>query len=91
MKTETTLKIFGTGQITIPKEWRKALNSDAIKAVFDEKTNSISLKPVKVLTIEPFTPMNVSDFEAELKTAGLSAGFVNDAVSGFKKSSRNAK
>jgi len=47
-----TLKLFGTGQITVPKEWRKIFNTETLKAVFNKEKKEIVIKPVKLVEME---------------------------------------
>lgn len=84
---QATLKIFGTGQITIPKKWRDSFGTSTFKAFFDTKTNEMSLKPIKILEIENFKPMSYLDFKDGLKETGFTEEFVDDVARGFRDSS----
>jgi len=84
---QATLKIFGTGQVTIPKKWRDFFNTDTLKAVFDQKTKSIQIKPIKMLELENFIPMTSQDFKEGLEESNFSKDFIKDIVDGFKDSS----
>ena len=84
---QATLKIFGTGQVTIPKKWRDLFSTDTLKAVFDAKTKSIQIKPVKLMELESFTPMTASDFKKDLEESNFNQAFIKDVVDGFKDSS----
>lgn len=54
----TILKMFGTGQITIPKEWREKFKTNSFFAIL--RKNSIVIKPV------PEIPeMTKEEWEAE--------------------------
>ena len=49
-----TLKVFGTGQVTIPKEWRDKFSVNHFRATETEK--GILLEPVEVYEEVIFDP-----------------------------------
>lgn len=46
MQESTTLSLFGTGQITLPKKWRKQFNTKEFIAVL--KNKRITLIPIEI-------------------------------------------
>ena len=44
--TSTILKTFGTGQVTIPKQWRLKMKSEFYYAIFDEENWKITFSPI---------------------------------------------
>ncbi|MDP3900377.1 MAG: hypothetical protein Q8Q23_04830 [bacterium] len=86
MKEEVILKIFGTGQITIPKRWRDFLKADTLKAVFDPLDQKISVKPVKMVELEDTKWISAEELKKSLDDANYSDAFKNELVAGYKKS-----
>ena len=86
MTKETMLKVFGTGQITIPKEWRDYFNSANYKAVLNEEKREISIRPVETITLEETEWVSAKQLEQALAKAKLPAKFKKDLLSGYVKS-----
>ena len=84
---QATLKVFGTGQITIPKKWRDFCKTSTFKAFFNSQTKEISIKPIQIIELEESHPTTSLNFANELKEAGFNDDFIKDAVDGFKASS----
>ncbi|NCF74908.1 MAG: hypothetical protein GWO87_00250 [Xanthomonadaceae bacterium] len=85
MKTKT-LKLFGTGQITIPKEWRNFFGTDTLKAVFDKDKNEIKIKAVKMVEIEETKWIPAKQLEKDLEKVNLNKNFKRELLNGYKKS-----
>ncbi len=45
MQNSTTLKMFGTGQVTIPKKWRNRIKTDKFVAIINDD-DEIVLRPI---------------------------------------------
>ncbi len=86
MKKEIKLKIFGTGQITIPKQWRDLWGVDELKAVFDEKNKEIKIKPIKKVEIEETKWISAKDLKEDLSEVDLDENFKADLVDAYKNS-----
>ena len=86
MKEQTILKIFGTGQITIPKKWREFFNTDTLKAVFDENFSSIKIMPVKMVELEDTKRISVKNLQKSLDDSNFSDKFKKELLGGYKKS-----
>ena len=86
MRTQAILKIFGTGQITIPKEWRDFFHSNTLKAVFDKENSKINIKPVKLVELEETKWVPLKQFEKDLDETGLNKRFKKDLLDGYRKS-----
>ena len=85
METKT-LKLFGTGQITVPKKWRELLRTDTLKAVFDKKKNEIKIKPIKMVEIEETKWVSLKQLKKDLDNSGLDKDFQKELLSGYEKS-----
>ena len=83
---QATLKIFGTGQITIPKKWRDFFSTNTLKAIFDKKTKSIQIKPVKILELENSTWQPLDEFKKDLEDSDFSKEFQKELFDGYKES-----
>lgn len=86
MKEQTILKIFGTGQITIPKRWRNFFNSDTLKAVFDEASEKISIKPIKMVELEDTQWVSAKKLKQNLAETDFDENFKKELLAGYKKS-----
>jgi len=86
MKEEAILKIFGTGQITIPKKWREFFNTNTLKAVFDEKFNSIKILPVKMVELEDTKYISSKNLKESLDDSDFSDKFKKELLAGYEKS-----
>ncbi|MBA3047386.1 AbrB/MazE/SpoVT family DNA-binding domain-containing protein [Candidatus Falkowbacteria bacterium] len=85
METKT-LKLFGTGQITIPKEWREFFGADILKAVFDKDKNEIKIKPVRMVEMEETKWVPLKQLEKDLDQVNLNKKFKKELLDGYKKS-----
>lgn len=81
-----TLKFFGTGQITVPKEWREFFDTDTLKAVFDKDKNEIIIKPLKMVEIEETKWVPLKQLEKSLQKVGLNKKFKKELLDGYRKS-----
>lgn len=81
-----TLKFFGTGQITVPKEWREFFGTEMIRAVFDKDKNEIKIKPLKMIEIEETKWAPLKQLENNLQEIGLAKKFKKELLGGYKKS-----
>ena len=81
-----TLKIFGTGQITVPKEWRKLFKTDTLKAVFNEEKNEIKIRPIKMIEIEETKWVPLKQLKKDLKKSNLDKNFQKELLEGYKNS-----
>ena len=81
-----TLKFFGTGQITVPKEWREFFGTDTLKAIFDKNKNEIKIKPLKMVEIEETKWAPLKQLEKNLQKIGLDKKFKKELLGGYKKS-----
>ena len=80
------LKLFGTGQITVPKEWRDFFNTDTLRAVFDKKKKEISIKPIKFVEIEETKWIPLKQLKKDLDNSELNKNFQKKLLSGYKNS-----
>ena len=85
METKT-LKLFGTGQITIPKEWREFFGTDMLKAIFDKNKNEVKIKPVKMVEMEETKWVPLKQLEKDLEEVDLNKKFKKELLNGYKKS-----
>jgi len=85
METKT-LKLLGTGQITIPKEWREFFGADILKAVFDKDKNEIKIKPVRMVEMEETKWVPLKQLEKDLDQVNLNKKFKKELLDGYKKS-----
>ena len=85
METKT-LKLFGTGQITVPKEWREFFGTNTVKAIFDKDKNEIKIKPIKMVEIEETKWVPLKQLEKDLNNSGLNKKFKKELLNGYKKS-----
>lgn len=67
MNNFNMLKVFGTGQITIPKVWREKLKTDRFAATLENDV--IILKPVITENIRSSKSENPADFIKKMKGA----------------------
>lgn len=81
-----TLKFFGTGQITVPKEWREFFGTDTLRAVFDKDKNEIKIKPLKMVEIEETKWVPLKQLKNNLQEIGLAKKFKKELLGGYKKS-----
>ena len=81
-----TLKFFGTGQITVPKEWREFFGTDTLKAIFDKNKNEIKIKPLKMVEIEETKWAPLKQLEKNLQKIGLAKTFKKELLGGYKTS-----
>lgn len=81
-----TLKFFGTGQITVPKEWREFFDTDMLKAVFDKNKNEIRINPLRMVEIEETKWVPLKQLEKSLRKVGLGKKFKKELLDGYKKS-----
>ncbi|MDP2737071.1 MAG: AbrB/MazE/SpoVT family DNA-binding domain-containing protein [bacterium] len=81
-----TLKFFGTGQITVPKEWREFFGTDMIKAEFNKDKNEIKIKPLKMVEIEETSWVPLKQLKNNLQEIGLAEKFKKELLGGYKKS-----
>ncbi|MFB6225758.1 MAG: AbrB/MazE/SpoVT family DNA-binding domain-containing protein [Candidatus Paceibacteria bacterium] len=85
MDETKTIKMFGTGQITLPKEWRQQFDTDTFKV--KQKDNELVIKPVRKVEVEEVPEdLTAGKLREDLKEEGYSEGFIEDAVEGFEKS-----
>ena len=85
MSKEKTVKMFGTGQITIPKQWRDKFETDTFK--IKEKDNELIIKPVRKVEIEEVPEdLTAEKLKEDLEEAGYNEKFIKDTVEGFEKS-----
>uniref|UniRef100_A0A7C4R632 AbrB/MazE/SpoVT family DNA-binding domain-containing protein n=1 Tax=candidate division CPR3 bacterium TaxID=2268181 RepID=A0A7C4R632_UNCC3 len=83
MQGHTTLKLFGTGQVTIPKKWRDALKAKEFEAVINDD-GEIILRPIE------FGWVNV--FNAERDGGSMDAKELSRALKkDIKKHEQNRK
>ena len=85
METKT-LKLFGTGQITVPKEWRETFNTETLKAVFNKEKKEIIIKPIKLVEIEEAKWVPLKQLKKDLNNSGLDKKFQKELLSGYKNS-----
>ncbi|MEA2065008.1 MAG: AbrB/MazE/SpoVT family DNA-binding domain-containing protein [Patescibacteria group bacterium] len=85
MKTKT-LKLFGTGQITIPKEWREFFQTETLKAAFDKNKNEIIIKPIKMVEIEETKWIPAEQLRKDLEKTELKKDFKKELLDGYEKS-----
>ena len=86
MQKQAVLKIFGTGQVTIPKSWRDFFGVDTLKATFNEKERNISIKPVRVIELEDTKWVYAGQLKDDLGKTDFNEDFKEDLLSGYKKS-----
>lgn len=86
MKTKAILKSFGTGQITIPKQWRDRFNTDEYKAFIDEKSGEMRILPVKRVEIEETKWLSASELKKDLKDVDLDDRLKTELLEGYKNS-----
>ena len=86
MKQETILKIFGTGQITIPKQWRDFFGADTVMAVFDESKKNISIKPIKMVELEDTKWIAANELAGDLDEMKLNKDLKKEFLAGYKQS-----
>ena len=80
------LKLFGTGQITVPKEWRNFFGVNTLKAIFDKSKNEIKIKPVRLVEIEETKLVSLKRLEKDLRKTNLNKEFQKELLDGYKKS-----
>lgn len=80
-----TLKIFGTGQITVPKRWRELFGTDTVSALYDEGKNEIKIKPVKMVEMEETKRIEAGQLEKDLVLAGFNQKFRAEMLANYKK------
>ena len=85
METKT-LKFFGTGQITVPKEWREIFNTETLKAVFNREKKEITIKPIKLVEIEETKWVSLKQLKKDLNNSGLDKNFQKELLSGYENS-----
>jgi len=86
LQEETLLKIFGTGQITIPKSWRDFFNSKNLKAIFQPDENQIIIKPIQMVEMEETEWVSAKNFQKDLNKANLNSQFKKDLLNAYKDS-----
>jgi bifunctional DNA-binding transcriptional regulator/antitoxin component of YhaV-PrlF toxin-antitoxin module len=86
MEQQAILKIFGTGQITIPKKWRDFFNADTVKAVFNKEDSTISIRPVKLVELEETKLISPKRLSENLAETGFNEKFKKELLDGYKKS-----
>jgi len=86
MKEEVTLKLFGTGQITIPKKWRDFLKTDTFKAVFDPIGHNISVKPITLVELEDTRWIAAKRLQQDLNDTDYSEAFQKELLASYQKS-----
>lgn len=86
MQKEAILKIFGTGQVTIPKSWRDFLGVNALRAKLDERDKSINIKPVRMIELENTKWLSADELKKDLDKTDFSEEFRKDLLDGYKKS-----
>ena len=83
---QAILKIFGTGQITIPKVWRDFFGVNTLKATFDEEKRNINIKPVRMIELEDTKWVSQEQLKKDLDSTDYNKKFKEDLVNGYKKS-----
>lgn len=86
MQKQVILKIFGTGQITIPKSWREFFGVTTLKATLDEKKRKIDVKPIRLIELEETKWLPAEQLKEDLDKTDFSEGFKKDLLAGYKKS-----
>jgi len=83
---QVILKIFGTGQVTIPKSWRDFFGVNTLRATFNEKERNINIKPVRMIELEDTKWVSPGQLKEDLDSANYNEEFKKDLVDGYKKS-----
>lgn len=86
MKQQAILKFFGTGQITIPKEWRDVFGTQMIKAIFDQKNKRINIKPIQMVELEDTKKISLKQLKEDLDDSNFNEDFKKELIEGYKKS-----
>ncbi len=86
MKTEARLKSFGTGQITIPKQWRDRFNTNEYKAFIDENNGEMRILPIKLVEIEETEWISTSNLKKDLKDLDLDDKLKSELFEGYENS-----
>ncbi|MFH1413130.1 MAG: hypothetical protein ABIG10_03860, partial [bacterium] len=83
---KTILKIFGTGQITIPKAWRQLFESNTLKAVLNAKTKEIIIKPIQLVELEDTNWISLNQLKSNLAKTNFSQEFKKQLLANYEKS-----
>jgi bifunctional DNA-binding transcriptional regulator/antitoxin component of YhaV-PrlF toxin-antitoxin module len=83
---EATLKIFGTGQITIPKKWRDFFGTNTVKAIFNTETRQLNIKPIKIMEIEETRWAPLGEIKKDLDNNDFNKEFKKEFLEGYSKS-----
>lgn len=86
MQKQVTLKIFGTGQVTIPKSWRDFFGVRTLRATFNEKEGNIKIKPVRMIELENTKWVSAEQLKDDLNKTDFSEDFKKDLLNGYKRS-----
>jgi hypothetical protein len=78
------LKIFGTGQLTLPKVWRQTLGTEHFDAELRGK--EIVLRPVQVFRAPPHG-LTARKLRSDLSVAGYGDAFAASVARGLARSS----
>ena len=86
MKTEARLKSFGTGQITIPKQWRDRFDTNEYRAFIDEKSGEMRISPIKLVEIQETKWLPIAELKEDLRDVDLSNDLKTELLEGYKNS-----
>lgn len=86
MKQEAILKFFGTGQITIPKEWRNVFGTKTLKAIFDKKNKKIDIRPIEMVELEDTKKISLEQLKKDLDQSNFNEKFKQELLAGYGKS-----
>ena len=85
-KQEAVLKLFGTGQITIPKEWRDFFGTKTLKAIFDRENRKINICPIRMVELEDTKKILSGQLKKDLDETNFGKKFKQELLAGYKKS-----